>query len=214
MPLLHTQMSYLLGIVYDFSNLNYGFIRLTATNQCSRQNFGLNPQKYCRILGRISLTKDSYKIVIKADFLHCFFYSDSQLRLLSTHSANGIRAGGWLSECLRFRAFTDFTAYLLLWCLLTSSIYSARILGIQPIHYPCHPLITYCIYIETVYTYNIHSRFTTSNISCPSVYCIALNLQIYIHCCAMYFTLVSITVGTRFLYLSTPYLQRRFFPIE
>lgn len=141
MPLLHTQMPYLLRIVYDFSNLNYGFIRLTATNQCSRQNFGLNPQKYCRILGRISLTKDSYKIVIKADFLHCFFYSDSQLRLLSTHSANGIRAGGWLSECLRLRTITDFTAYLLLWCLLTSSIYSARILGIQPIHHPCHPLI-------------------------------------------------------------------------
>nr|DAN16685.1 MAG TPA: hypothetical protein [Bacteriophage sp.] len=38
----------------------------------------------------------------------------------------------------------------------------------------CHPLITYCIYIETVCTYNIHRSFTTSNISCPSISCIAL----------------------------------------
>ena len=160
-------------------------------------------------------------IVIKADYLYCYLIRAWQLWFRTAILGLWHVFSGWLSECLRIKPFADFTAFCIfadvynfLLLVLLPPIYSARISRIQLIHYPCHPLITWCIYIETVYIYNIHSRFATSNISCPSVYCIALSpLWLHILLRSILYSGLAYRLALDFS-TSSPYLQRMFFSME
>ena len=128
---------------------------------------------------------------------------------------------GWLSECLRIKPITDFTAFYIFADICNFSvpvllppIYSARILGIQPIHFILSPTYN-VLYIHrdsmhTQYTpsfYNIEYKLPINFLYCFEPLCLHILLRnILWHGLAHRLALDFFTSG--------PYLQRKIHPIK
>lgn len=130
-------------------------------------------------------------------------------------------SSGWLSECLRIKPITDFTAFYIFADICNFSvpvllppIYSARILGIQPIHFILSPTYN-VLYIHrdsmhTQYTpsfYNIEYKLPINFLYCFEPLCLHILLRnILWHGLAHRLALDFFTSG--------PYLQRKIHPIK
>ena len=128
---------------------------------------------------------------------------------------------GWLSDCLRIRPFTDYTVVCMVTHVYNFSvpvllppIYSARILGIQPIHFILSPTYNVLyIHRDSMYVqytpsfYNIEYKLPINFLYCFEVFMFTYTVAQYTLAWLAYRLALD-------FFTSGPYLQRKIHPIK